>query len=536
MPLAPLQTIPTIRPRPAAADLPVRWAVAACVLLAVIGRGAYLAEPFAGDSGLYAYLGRTVWQGGLLYRDAFDTKPPGVGLLAAGVWAVFGGWWPGWILLQLTLSLAAAWSIGRAARRTVGPSAGVATGVAAAVFLSFSPVVKGGFQLETIQASLACFAAGFAMRALAGGRDAARLSFVSGLLGGAAMMVKPTGAAVLGAMAIALLLTAKQRGRRDAILPTLAAAGGALVPTILVALWAWRSGVLPELPMVAVEIWRYGRGTPVMWLDWYKPAVVAAALAFPSAVRMGIFRGRRWAEDGGPVVYETYRSRRDPAPRHRRIDPAGRVRRALWAFALSWALLELLGVMLQRRMYAYHFLPLAGPAALCFGLLPRRAALRPMLAGLGPIALISLLAAAPMWRRVPAALAGPCACDRYLAEHLRPGESVFADHVPPIVLEGGFGFGSRFGTTFHLVNDDGAPRRYTDLLLSDLSGRRPLYVMLPADLGRYVDVHERGVPMLALNPRRRAAFRLAWERIGAFVASHYAAEATVDGRVMWRRK
>ncbi len=512
------------------------WVGAACVLLAVVGREAYLAEPFAGDSGLYAYLGRTVWQGGRLYRDAFDTKPPGVGLLAAGAWGLFGGWWPGWILLQLTLSLAAAWALGRAARRAVGADAGLATGAAAAVFLSFSPVVKGGFQIETAQTALACLAAAFAIRALTDGRAARRAALVAGVLGGSAMMLKPTGAAVLGALAAALLLTSDQRGRRDAAVACLTAAGGAMVPIALVALWAWRGGVMPELPGVAVEVWRYGRGTPVAGLDWYKPAVVLAALGFPSAVRLGIFRGPRWAEPAGPVVYESYRVRRDPTPRQRRIDPAGRVRRALWTFAVGWLLLELLGVVAQRRMYAYHFLPLAGPAALVFGLLPRRAAMRPMLAGLGPIALASIFYAAPMWLRVPAALAGPSACDRYLAEHVRPGEGVFADHIPAAVLRNGLAFGSRFGTTFHLVNDDDAPRRYTDLLLVDLAARRPLYVELPADLGRYVDAHERGVPMLALNPRRRAAFRLAWERIAAYVEARYAPEATVDGQVMWRRK
>ena len=522
--------MPLLRPLDRARPRGVRlgaagWFLTVCLAVAAAGHLACLAEPFGGDAGACAYLGRTVWKGGRLYRDAFEARPPGAGSLAAGVWAIFGGWWPGWVLLQLALCLAAAWVLATAVRRAVGESAGFAAGVAAVVFLPFAPMLGGGFSIGAVQASLACFAASFALRALSEPRRATWPAFAAGLIGGASATIGLSGIAVLLALAAATALTRQQRGTRQSIDIIAALAAGAAVPVALVAAWAWRAGIAPDLPAVASAAW-HGRASHAV--DWIMPATALAALAFPLVVRGAIFRGDRWRERGGPVLYETYRLRRDPTPRLREIDPARGVRRTLWTFALAWLAAEFVCLVVMRRLEARPFLLLAGPAALCYGLLPRRAAVGPMVLGLGPVAALSLLFA------VPHGLATPDAAEAYVAAHLRPGDCLFAPHVPAVALRNGYGFGARFGSLTCLADHDGAPRQYGDLLLADLADRRPELILLPVDLAAYVDVRERGLPSLALNPRRRAAFRYVWDRLITYVAAHYRVEATVAGQAVWR--
>ena len=517
---------PLDRARPRGLRLDAAGAfLALCVAAAAMGPLAFMPDPFGGEAGVFAYVGRTVWQGGRLYRDAFDARPPGAGLLAAGIWAVFGGWWPGWVLLQLAVNLAAAWALATALRRAVGASAGFAAGVAAVVFLSFSPMLGGGFSVGAVQASLACFAAGFALRALSEPRRATWPAFAAGLIGGASATVGVSGLSLPFALAAAVALTRRQRETRQSNTLIAALAGGAAVPVALVAAWAWRAGIVPDLPAVASAAWHGGVGLPV---DWILPAVALTLFAFPLVVRGAIFRGDRWRERGGLVLYETYRLRRDPTPRLREIDPARGVRRTLWTFALAWLAAALICILVVRPTDAQDLLSLAGPAALCYGLLPRRTAVGPMALGLGPVAALSLLFAAPH------VLPAPDAADAYVAAHLRPGECLFAPNIPAIALRNGYGFGTRFGSLTCLADHDGAPRQYGNLLLADLADRRPDLIVLPADLAAYVDARERGLPSLALNPRRRAAYRYAWERLTTYVAAHYRLEATATGQAMWR--
>jgi len=77
--------------------------ITAAALLCRIG---FLARPFESDSGLYIYMGKTVVEGRALYRDFYETKPPGVAMFTAGLYWCFGDrWWP-YILLQGGMRLA----------------------------------------------------------------------------------------------------------------------------------------------------------------------------------------------------------------------------------------------------------------------------------------------------------------------------------------------------------------------------------------------------------------------------------------------
>jgi len=80
-----------------------------------------IAWPFLNDAGLYAYMGKTVATGGVLYRDFYETKLPGVGLIASAFWRAFGPNWAGYVLSQLALAMLAAAMLARAARRHISP-------------------------------------------------------------------------------------------------------------------------------------------------------------------------------------------------------------------------------------------------------------------------------------------------------------------------------------------------------------------------------------------------------------------------------
>ena len=79
--------------------------------------------------------------------------------------------------------------------------------------------------------------------------------------------------------------------------------------------------------------------------DWLKLPIVLLFIGFPFLVRGWIFRRDRinaW------------------------IDPR------MCLFVMLWLALEAAGVVMQRRMYAYHFMLIAPPAALLFGMLARQ--------------------------------------------------------------------------------------------------------------------------------------------------------------------
>ena len=167
------------------------------IVLGALGtRMGMLARPFANDSGLYIYLGKTIATGGVLYRDAYDTKPPGVALLTSLCWRAFGSWWAGYVLLQTLAALGTAMLLGKSLARHLGEAARWPAALFAVVYLNFGPAVLGGFQLETILACLAIVAACCGVEAMT--RRSRWLAFLSGLAGGCAGTIKPTGLAVMG--------------------------------------------------------------------------------------------------------------------------------------------------------------------------------------------------------------------------------------------------------------------------------------------------------------------------------------------------
>jgi len=94
--------------------------LAGCGLVALYLLGHLLLFQYGRDQGIYAVVGRTILEGGVPYRDAWDFKPPGIFFVYAGARLLFGRAMYGIRILEILgmLSLVPAFAI--LSRRFVG--------------------------------------------------------------------------------------------------------------------------------------------------------------------------------------------------------------------------------------------------------------------------------------------------------------------------------------------------------------------------------------------------------------------------------
>jgi len=487
------------------------WLTVAGLLLfmAILARVGMLAWPFYSDSGSFVMMGRTVARGEMLYRDFYETKLPGVGLLMSALWRAFGAWWPGYIFTQIAMALLAAAALGRAAGRTIGSAARGPTFLFAAVYLNFSWVVYTGFQLETMQCFFAALAAAAAMEALAG--DSLADAFTAGLAAGCAAMVKPSGLAPVAAFCIALMLGATPWRRRGAHVACVIA--GVAVPTGITAIYAWQTGVWRYVPWVLRQIALYTSTTPITALEVFGKLLVAAVLiGYPIAVRGWVLRR---------------------SPRLAGTSDL-RLRRQLTLFAVAWLLAEGAGIVLQWRMYFYHFLPLACPAALLYGLVPRKDRAVSMAFCLLPVALLS-----QMWETSNLSLlpgsTGPSQVSQYVMSHTKPGDSVFANQISRLLIESDRQPGTRYGIFFYWANYDTAAIDIWRIMQSDFDQRKPVYILLPTNADSAINTmtHETEA---AANSVRQQNCQAAWKDFKSYLAKNYRWETTIDHTDIYRRR
>ncbi|HWP39647.1 MAG TPA: hypothetical protein VNL70_01890, partial [Tepidisphaeraceae bacterium] len=487
------------RPKPAVAML-----ATACLLTALAGRLAYLVRPFDHDAAMFVYLGKSVCDGQRFGHDIIDNKFPSVGLMTSLAWRMFGTCWPAYVLLQTVLALGGAWMLARAAARNAGEQARLPTLLAAVVYLNFTVGVFGGFQLETLQSFFAILAACAAMEAIRG-RSVGDALLV-GLAAGCAAMLKPTGLAPLGAFAVVMLVLCA-RPLRCAVAVAAATALGLSIPVATVVIHLISTDTLGDIPRLYRQICLYASQTPMVWHeDILKPITVLALAGFAIVVRGWV--QRRDATTPGPA-------------------------RSVVIFAVLWLVLELLGAVMQRRMYAYHFLPLAAPAALLFGMIPRRNDPMRLLAALAPVMMLSLIGSAEVLKH-PQPTVLPVS--RYLLERALPGDRVWQDSMPRLLLETGLQPGARFPLMFIFGNHDSAAVQYTPLLLSDFEQRHPRYIILPTDVEAKLRVETTQCLHLLRSPVRAENFRHAWRQIATYVADHYTPEAQIGHETIWRRR
>jgi len=491
--------------------------IATLIVVAFLPRLGFLARPWESDSGLYAYMGKVVAEPakfGQLYRDFYETKPPGVALITAGLYRAFGNHWPTWVALQTLLALGAAAALAHAARHTWGGPAGVATFAFAAVFLNFGPAAYRGFQLETLVAAFAAFAGCAALRLVSGadilvcpGKEFRTLLALSlGITAALAANLKPTGGALLGAFCIACLL-------RRQFAPVAFATIGFLLPTAAVALWTWHAGLFPEMPALWREISLYGSGTPVLPADLLLKAFTLVGLC-----GLTFYGARRLAR--------TRASHITPSPRD-----------ATTPFLLIWLVLELLGVYLQKRMYAYHFLPLAPPLALLFGRLFATAReIRPLglTAALAPALVLSLAWSTGDFKTL---LTSPRTLPEsdYLLAHAKPTDRIVGDGIERLLMETNLRCGSRYAHLFYLANHDAAPATFGDRFLTDLTTNKPEWTIFPTNWRECRERSARDLPLYAECPARAAAFLDVTDRIQQHVEAHYAPAIRIGTNTIWRR-
>jgi hypothetical protein len=197
----------------------------------------------AEDSGVFFYAAQRLLDGGAPYRDIWDHKPPGVYFVDAAGIAIarqIGVW-----LIQLAFLIAAALIGYRALRREFSVPAALVGSLAWLVAL---PRL---FLADAAQTSFVEFYAlplQFGALLLFGVPLTRSRAAGIGVLGGAALLFKPT----LVGIFLAVALVTLARSRRAAVTPLVLIALGALVPLAIVAAWAAARGVLGEMVDQAV--------------------------------------------------------------------------------------------------------------------------------------------------------------------------------------------------------------------------------------------------------------------------------------------
>ncbi|MGD0138259.1 MAG: glycosyltransferase family 39 protein [Tepidisphaeraceae bacterium] len=474
-----------------------------CVLSALVARLSFLVRPLDADGAMFIYMGKLVSQGGRIGAELIDNKFPMVGLMTSACWRAFGACWPAYVLLQTAMGFAGAFLLARSARRNIGIHAAWPTGLFALVYLNFNFAVYGGFQLETLQAFFSILAATAGLEALGG--DDARDSFLAGLSAGAAAMLKPSGLAVLGALGVALVLRRRRLATHAA-----AAAAGLAIPAAATLAYLRAADLLGSMPAIWRQIAGYAANSPWEPWDLSKPVIVILILGFPLLIRGVVFR----------------------RVRHRM---ASRPNRSILIFAIVWMALEAAGVAAQRRMYAYHFLVLAAPASLLFGLIPRKDRALPLLAALALPMLLSAVGAGMVvvdghnpLGRLPAS--------QYLAAHATEGDAVWEDGMMRLLIETNLRPGSRYPMTFLWVNGDDTPLEYCRVILRDFDERQPKYILLPTQIDWYIQALSNHIKELGLHPKRKQNYVKAWINLRDYVQSHYRPEAQVGKETVYRRR
>lgn len=478
--------------------------IAACVLIALSARFAFLVQPFNPDSATFIYLGKSVCDGDRFCHDIVDNKFPTVGLMTSLPWRLFGTNWPAYVLLQTAMSFLASVLLSRSVARNLGEHARLPTLLGSLIYLNFSLAVFGGFQLETLQIFFSVLAACSAINSLR--ERSLRDAFLVGLAAGCAAMIKPSGLAVVGAFGIVLLIT---RNWKRCLSYSCMMLVGLLIPAAVTITYLINFDILADMPALFGTISDYASQTPMAFEDINRPITVIVIAGFAIFVRGWVFR----------------------RPVHR-IDVS--VPSAIAIFASLWFILELAGAILQRRMYAYHFLPVAAPASLIFGMIPRRQTVKAILLPLLPLMIFSLMGTLELLKYPEPQQTTTVASD-YLVKHATPADAVWADLSPRILLETNLRPGARFPIMFVFGNTDTTSLEYLPLLLSDFEHRKPKFIILPADVEAKIKLETTEAAHLARSPVRARNFAFAWREIEKYVKQNYTPEVTLRRETIYRR-
>lgn len=487
----------------------IGWAPA-IVLIAIglLGRLVYLASPVNSDTALFAYMGKMVSQGQRVGIELVDNKFPTVGLLFLWPYRILGAHWNGYLILGALLTTLASFMLARAVRRSLGDAYYLPTLVAAFVWLNFSLCVYGLLQLETFQICFASMAAACAIEMMV--RHDPRDAFALGLCAGLCAMAKPTGLAVLGAAMLAVfILRLPTRQRISLIAATIL---GLLIPVAACLIYLQVSGTLEVLPTIAKQISDYATHSKSKSDDVLKPAIVIGLILVP-------------------ILLKTWLTRKDRSP----LDEwTLHIQRTLTVFAILWLLFEMIGIILQRRMYQYHFMTIAPPTALLFAVWGRRLNTAQLTVSLLPILMLSIAGMGSVLTE-PDATVDNRAVIASISQKSRPTDRVWMDDYARLLMESNLSAGSRVPLTFLFANTDQSPIHFSDMILQDFSSQRPRFVVLPTNLKKDTDFYRHHMVEIADFPVRGDNYTLAWQRIDAFVRENYRPLETHGRLQIWTR-
>ena len=259
---------PTERPTPLVSKPPANsristtpfaWAGIILLLVSVIARWRYLGIPFERDEGVFAYIGRALWQGGRLYTDLYDNKLPGLYLVYGLFARVFGvqpsGIHLGALLWQLaTLTLFFLWL-----REILGRDRALACTGLFALYAASGEVL--GFATHATQlCALPAIAGLWALwrGALQNRPPQAAWILLAGLCAGLSIWIKQQAVfyAVFGSFFLAWRFFGKERkaSASEAIAMLMVYALGVLLPVVLSAAWFASQGRFDDFWFWTVEI------------------------------------------------------------------------------------------------------------------------------------------------------------------------------------------------------------------------------------------------------------------------------------------
>jgi hypothetical protein len=293
------------------------------------------------DQAIFSVVGRTLLEGGMPYRDAWDIKPPGIYVLYALARWLFGGGEHAIRLVEIGFILGGVAALMILGRRWWN-SARLGLGAAVIWTLVYAQMdYWHTAQAESFAASLTVVMLAAAPLSGAGWTRWSSLRWIlAGVAGGALALLKPTFASTAVALIGFLWLhpTLRSLGRRRA---TLLFLGGAALPCLLCLLWLVARGVLGDyLEMSSTFLPRYAA------LSWQGLGVLTVAyraltewwFGYSSLLFVGILL---------LLLLPPERDRRSP----------------LWLLG-AIVLLDVAGVALQAKFFPYQFSVLWPVAAL----------------------------------------------------------------------------------------------------------------------------------------------------------------------------
>jgi 4-amino-4-deoxy-L-arabinose transferase-like glycosyltransferase len=427
-----------------------RLALVVLALAAALRLPAFFVDVFNSDETYLATQAQVIREGGNLYEEAADRKPPLVPYVYAGAFDLFDTTelWSVRVLAMLAAALTG-WLIAIEARRRYGRKAAWAAGLLCVfALIAFAPQdgQAANFEIFMLPAMTAAVLLGRRGRAVSAGAAVA-----------IATLAKQTGAATLLPV---LYLVYRARGRRgitDAL-------GGFGVPLALVAL-------------------ALGPGQLLYWTVLGNGSYVSVETASTFVLSTFVLMSLGWVACNLPIVWRipvAWRDRRIPAR-------DGQTDVDLWL----WLLSAVVSVMVGLRFFGHYYLQLVPPLVLLTAGALSRGSRRIAIGTVvfAAIAAIGFSAAGYFMRPF-----GPEpdyeTVSKYLAAHVQPGDRVLVwGSVPEIYWASGTTPATRFVTTNGFLGgsdpgrppEDTAPENTSPVVwnwfFQDLAAHPPRYIL-----------------------------------------------------------